>query len=239
MKISNALGRSLDTLLVAPENMHAGVVLCHGFLSEKANVTHASICAQLVQSGIGVLTFDFTGHGKSEGSLFHVASAHDFFYDLVAIMNYAHSVFPKTALYGASLGGYIATQYSAQFPVAALALKCPLVDPRKSWPSYREKRFSQVPENIRSALTQKITSLVENIPPLYTVVTQTKNQTYVVGAAYDEFIDRHDIIALAAKLRVPCTFLQGDHDFSEQKEHDKMVFEISNWLIGALAHHGR
>lgn len=44
------------------------VILCHGFTGNMDFPLFDSISASLVEEGIGVLRFDFNGHGKSEGS---------------------------------------------------------------------------------------------------------------------------------------------------------------------------
>ena len=43
------------------------VILCHGFMGNMDNELFDDISADLVAKGIGVVRFDFNGHGKSDG----------------------------------------------------------------------------------------------------------------------------------------------------------------------------
>lgn len=69
--IDGSKGR-LAARLQLPELPQSGkipmVILCHGFTGNMDFPLFDSISASLVEEGIGVLRFDFNGHGKSEGS---------------------------------------------------------------------------------------------------------------------------------------------------------------------------
>ncbi len=62
----------LAARLQLPELSQSGkipmVILCHGFTGNMDFSLFDSISVSLVEEGIGVLRFDFNGHGKSEGS---------------------------------------------------------------------------------------------------------------------------------------------------------------------------
>ena len=48
------------------------VILCHGFMGNMDNELFNDISADLVAKGIGVVRFDFNGHGKSDGEFQHM-----------------------------------------------------------------------------------------------------------------------------------------------------------------------
>ena len=48
------------------------VILCHGFIGNMDNPLFDTISANLTKTGIGVIRFDFTGHGASEGDFINM-----------------------------------------------------------------------------------------------------------------------------------------------------------------------
>lgn len=108
------------------------VLVLHGFASSKhgSNRCYVTLAEQLAQAGIATLRFDFRGSGDSEGSL-DKASFEDLISDAVAMAEYVSSVDGvdegRIGFFGASLGGAIAVQASAQSQAAkALALWAPV-----------------------------------------------------------------------------------------------------------------
>lgn len=236
MKITNSKGLKLDALLIANPSMHTGVVMCHGLLSCKDNETHAAISDRLASLGIGSFAFDFSAHGKSDGNLTDVVIS-DFFNDLACAVSYAQPIFPgKLGLYGASFGGAIATMYAATYKVDSLALKCPVVDPVKSWENYlNSSRINQIPEPSRAMFGSKVKQMITGTLPLYTHIPPLKTPTMIVGAADDELVNVSDIVRLALAVDAKeYTILDADHDFSQKDQHDKLVCLISDWFARTL-----
>ncbi len=235
MKITNAKGLKLDALLVTPQPMHAGVVLCHGFLSEKDNETHAAIMKKLASYGIGSLAFDFTGHGKSEGRVLD-ANLADFYADVACVVTYGRPLFPgRLGLYGASLGGAMSILYATYNRVDALALKCPVIDPVKSWDNYLRNKITIVPEQQRAGLSVRVKEQVAGTPPLYKMVASLSCPAMIIGAAYDDLVDIDDLTHFASVLSISdYTILNADHDFSQREEHDKLTDLVSSWFAKRL-----
>src|SRR3989344_2886337 len=123
------------------------VVMCHGFHSSKDNpITSRTLAQKLVENGLSVLRFDFTGHGQSEGDIDEVTPLIGLDDVKCAIKTLNNQNF---ALYGSSFGGYISLLYASQNPVLTLALKAPVSD----WcqvqiSKERGKRFCQETKNI-------------------------------------------------------------------------------------------
>ena len=139
MKIINPKGLSLDALVIP--SVDNGVVLCHGFMSSKDNETHKEIINNLVKNNIGVLAFDFAAHGKSEGDLKDF-SLENLYGDLAVVVANARKIFPgKIGIYASSMSAYIGLLYSSYNPIDALALRCPMIDPIKSWDCYLSKKI--------------------------------------------------------------------------------------------------
>ena len=123
------------------------VVMCHGFHSSKDNpITSRTLAQKLVENGLSVLRFDFTGHGQSEGDIDEVTPLMGLDDLKCAIKTLNNQNF---ALYGSSFGGYISLLYASQNPVLTLALKAPVSDWCQVQISKgRGERFYQETKNI-------------------------------------------------------------------------------------------
>lgn len=233
MKLIRADGRSLEALLLTPQNPRAGVVLCHGINSSKDNETHTAIMERLYKNNIGCLAFDFSGHGKSEGNFMEI-TLHDFGIDIGTAMTYAKLyAFPgkKIGIYGASLGGAISVLYAARYPPDLLALKCPIVDLCTSLDAYLHYENPNNQEPLRSAIAIKAPSLVAGMLPLYQQVTDISVPTCLVGATHDNLIKEGDLIKLVGILNVQrFVMLPADHNFTQPEQHEEMVSCITEWF---------
>src|SRR3989344_3234433 len=94
------------------------VVMCHGFHSSKDNpITSRTLAQKLVENGLSVLRFDFTGHGQSEGNIDEITPLYGLD-DLKSTIKTLGK--KKIAIYGSSFGGYIALLYATDHPIQAL-----------------------------------------------------------------------------------------------------------------------
>lgn len=91
------------------------VILCHGFSGNMGGKLFDDITADLNKEGIGVLRFDFNGHGKSEGR-FQDMTVPNEIDDAKAVIKWA-SKLPTTAsisLLGHSQGGVVAAMTAGE-----------------------------------------------------------------------------------------------------------------------------
>lgn len=63
----NARGQKLHVRSYWPENPKAIVIFLHGFAGHANRPIHGPISTEMVQNDYAYLTFDFHGHGYSEG----------------------------------------------------------------------------------------------------------------------------------------------------------------------------
>ncbi len=97
-----------------PENQPKGViVLVHG-LGEHSGRYSTHFADYFSNEGFSILTFDLPGHGKSGGKRGHIEHYEDFNNLLSAGISHAKKKYPSLPifLYGHSLGGLIALEYS-------------------------------------------------------------------------------------------------------------------------------
>lgn len=110
--INGSMGR-LAARLQLPE-MKAGekchmVVVCHGFTSSMDDPVVATVASRLLETGFGVLRFDFNGHGRSEGDFTEMTVPNEID-DALAVVAYARDL-PQAvdvSLLGHSQGGVVA-----------------------------------------------------------------------------------------------------------------------------------
>ncbi len=123
----NTPAGSLAGLLHLPERIPApAVVCCHGMLSSKDSRKFAYIGEQLVQRGVAVLRFDFSGCGQSRiqpaDSLLSSRLR-----DLHAVLEYVQRQMwsdGRMGLVGSSLGGYLSLLALAARRYALDAVVC-------------------------------------------------------------------------------------------------------------------
>jgi len=117
-------GLRLAALLYRPpEGAAAGAVLvCHGAGSRKEN--HADFAGRAVARGLAALTFDFRGHGESEGAADDGAE-HDVIAGAHALAAAVGA--PWLAARGSSMGAYLALSAAAARPrlFRRIAALCP------------------------------------------------------------------------------------------------------------------
>jgi uncharacterized OsmC-like protein/alpha/beta superfamily hydrolase len=143
----NAAGEQLAGILEAPDGRRprACALFAHCFTCTKNIRAAASISAALVEHGIAVLRFDFTGLGESEGE-FGGSGFSGNVDDLVAAADYLASHFEAPALLvGHSLGGTAVLMAAPRIPsaTAVVTLGAP------SHASHVQQHFAESVDEIR------------------------------------------------------------------------------------------
>ena len=102
------------------------VIVCHGFGSCKEN--HAAFAQEAAAQGFVTLTFDFRGHGASEGCL-DSRTVNDIGAALAYLRADAAVDPARIAVRGSSMGGYFALHAAARWPeLAAVVAICPATE---------------------------------------------------------------------------------------------------------------
>jgi putative redox protein len=116
LEFEGSTGERLMARLDSPDHgpMSGCAVFAHCFTCSKDLKAVVNIGAALNQEGIGVLRFDFTGLGESEGDFADTSFASNV-EDLVAAARFLESAYePPRILIGHSLGGAAVLQAAAQ-----------------------------------------------------------------------------------------------------------------------------
>lgn len=122
----NSKSLTLSAVFEGEDRNASVVIMCHGYESSKDSpLTQKAFSKKLIERGVSVYRFDFTGHGESEGSLNDITPLQGLDDLNSAVTNLNKKDF---ALYGSSFGGYVALLYASENSVLALALKAPVSD---------------------------------------------------------------------------------------------------------------
>ncbi len=94
------------------------LIMAHGFSSSKGSPTVKMIMGELPARGIGVIAFDFPGHGESpvDGDMLTVDHCVD---DLKAVGEFVRADYPDAEIcyFGSSFGAYITLHYLMKYHV--------------------------------------------------------------------------------------------------------------------------
>ena len=108
-------GLSIAARMVWPDRAGPApaLILCHGFGSCKEN--HAAFAAQAAAQGWAVLSFDFRGHGASDGCL-DSRTIHDLAAALAWLQEQPGIDHGRIAVRGSSMGAYFAIHAARRWP---------------------------------------------------------------------------------------------------------------------------
>ncbi len=106
LKIIKENQERIAALIFLPDSFNYLLITCHGFRGRKENSDR--ICAfadQINELGLGVIAFDFTGSGESDGEFSEITLTRQV-QDLKTVIDYAYRTYKKPIiLLGRSLGG--------------------------------------------------------------------------------------------------------------------------------------
>ncbi|HEU4683025.1 MAG TPA: alpha/beta fold hydrolase [Nitrospira sp.] len=188
------------------------VVLCHGFLSSKNSTTNKTLTRLLNERGIATFRFDFFGQGESAGSFEDITVSLALEQAEAALDLLTTQGYRRIGLVGSSFGGLVAILCAARRPdVAALGLKCPVVD------FGEELRLEFGTEEL---LRWKETDTIPNI-------TGGTARVRMKFALYEDAL-RHVAYEPASRITAPTLIVQGDRD-------ELIPLHQSRRLLDALA----
>lgn len=111
VQIESRTGMTLMAWIARPKHHPASVILCHGVWTNHKEMVGR--CVELLKLGYGVVLFDFSGHGESEGST--TTMGYREMLDLLGVVDWAadHVELGRLAVWGNSMGGSVAIMAAA------------------------------------------------------------------------------------------------------------------------------
>lgn len=108
MKIEGKKGYLIDIKTFIPKDCENIIIACHGFGGDKESSAITLLADKIKNDKIGVITFDFPGHGKSEVEADEL-TLNNCISDLETVEEYARNEFKnaKIGVFATSFGAYI------------------------------------------------------------------------------------------------------------------------------------
>ncbi len=246
----NASGLSTPAIFAQPSTSTTlGVILCHGFLSDKQSRSNRRLTELLVPQGIATFRFDWYGMGETQDH-FSNMSLKQCEEQLDAAFQFLQERgVNQLGIVGSSFGGFLAILSAPRFPtLKALGLKCPVVD----FPEVLRLEFG--PETMeRWESTNHIPNIIGDgspIPLHYrfyeecltydadAALPRIQAPTLVVHGDQDELIPRSQIDHLMEALTSPkhLKLIEGaNHQFGRPEEFRLMTAHLAQWMVTHLS----
>jgi pimeloyl-ACP methyl ester carboxylesterase len=191
-------------------------ILCHGLNSSKDANTNIALEKIFLENKIDVFRFDFFAHGESEGDVAD-RNVTVFVDNILQSIEYVKNLgYKDIGLYGASFGGMAAViAASKSKDVKVLALKAAGMGPSRDMPQYKKDFDSKT----WITAAQKIA-----IPSL------------IIHGTADELIEPDYAKELADSIQSSNLLLYegADHRFTNEKDFERVIRDVSKFIISAL-----
>ena len=215
----NSKGNKLVGILSNPgEDTNCPIaILCHGLNSGKDSKTNLNLEKAFSKHNIASLRFDFFAHKESEGNL-EDRSVEEFVDDILKAIDYVKNKgYSKIGIYGGSFGGVAAViAASKSSDLKVMALKAPgMGKTSRKLPNYKEDFDAKV--WIMGGERVKIPTLI------------------VHGMADEDVeIEFGEELAKSIEGSKLNIFPGADHLFSKEEDFEKMIKDISEFIIEKL-----
>lgn len=180
LKFKNSRGLTLSAIFEGNDQKSPVVVMCHGFGSSKDSDANKDLSQKILDRGLSVFRFDFTGCGQSQGKLEDLTPLAGFDDLKSAINTLGRNQF---ALYGNSFGGYTALLYASGDPILALGLKAPV----SYYPDVSTVENAQQNYGFTQSIKNNFLVEVKNID-LYKKAQRINAPTLIVHGDQDEIV---------------------------------------------------
>jgi pimeloyl-ACP methyl ester carboxylesterase len=198
-----------DELLGVPAPLV--VLYLHGFGSRQEGEKATFFRARALESGLAFCSFDFRGHGASQGSMRELTLTRNLA-DVAAVGQWlAEKGHSRIALFGSSMGGATALWHAALRPrgVAAVALIAPAVGmavgmERWAGPERlaRWEREGSIPFSNEFVACELGWGLMEDLRryPLDDLVARYRTPTVIFQGKLDDTVEWRDVAAFAGRV---------------------------------------
>lgn len=241
LSFTNASGQRLSALYEAPTSgARANVLFAHCFTCTKQIGTATRISRALAARGFGVLRFDFTGLGSSEGDFANTNFSSNV-EDLVCAADHLRAHYSAPAiLIGHSLGGTAVLAAAAHIPEAsALVTIAAPSDPAhvagllaEQLEAIHTQGYAQV-EIAGQRFTIKRQFLDDlQQHPLEQSLKQLQRALLVFHSPVDEVVDIEHARAIYAAARHPKSFIsldRADHMLSDPRDAQYVAETLAAW----------
>jgi len=226
IRFKNSRNLNLSAIFEGENRDAPVIVMCHGYNSSKDRPSTAGLAARLVNKGLSVFRFDFTGNGESEGKLDDLTPSVGINDLKSAIKNLGKRQF---GLYGKSFGGCVALLYASQNSVLVLGLVAPVSD-------YLE--VETIYQSVDKFTPKKKTNFLEEIKDIniYKIAKNIKAPTLIVHGDKDPIVplsqSKKLLKSLAGEKRLE--ILPGAGHVMSDEDIEKASTLIADFLAKTL-----
>ena len=217
VRFSDGHGNKVSAILSTPDHEDKQgipiVIMCHGLGTGKDSATNLALERIFLKQGIATFRFDFFAHGESEGKVEN-RSVTLFVNDILKAIEYVKNKgYNRMGICGASLGGVAAVIAASKTPyLSVMVLKAAGMGNSRNMPNYK-KEFD--------AKTWIEAGKKVGIP------------TLIVHGTADEEVEVKLGKELASSIKGSLLELVegADHMFSKKEDFERMVKDISTFMI--------
>ncbi|MCW9013912.1 MAG: alpha/beta fold hydrolase [Gammaproteobacteria bacterium] len=219
----------------------AYIIMSHCFTCTKETLTTARVSRGLAQQGFGVLRFDFTGLGDSEGN-FSDSNFTSMVNDVHSAAEYLQKNYSApVTLIGHSMGGTAALAAS----VAITSCDTVITIAAPNEPSHVLHHFGKAMDQLESGQNAEITVAGIQYPvkpqfiqdvygfKMRKILSNFNKRILAIRAGKDSLVSHSDadnIIALTSAESRLYELKDADHLFSDRIDTNNMISEINLWL---------
>ncbi|WP_422529336.1 alpha/beta hydrolase [Serratia fonticola] len=203
------------------------VILLHGGGSS-SKAGFIKLRETLINMGLGSLSFDFLGHGQSEGNL-EGFSLKDRVNQAKAIINSVSSGNSKINIMGFSMGAYIATLLTQYYKVSRLGLFIPAMYSREAYEVPFGSKFSKVIRKPKNWLDSDGFQIIKNFHGNLLIVSAENDE--IVPAIIPELLYKN---SFNSEWKHHYIIPKGTHNLSKlayDAPHHRysLLHNIFNW----------
>ena len=228
-----------------PTNATTVVIALHGFAGDKKSGCILSLKERVVQEGIGLITFDWPGHGESEvgGEELTVTNCLD---DLDTVYQAIKQNYPSVkyiVTFATSFGGYLALLYHYEHPGAFhhVILRAPAIrmgtvlEHNIMTPEMKQEVVEKGYFDFGYERVMKVTQQFLDEVKKYDVVELYKGAICqdidIIHGTRDDFVPISDSIQFCEEHQIPLHKIEGaDHRFKGPGQIEEII-EIADEII--------
>lgn len=236
---------NIDCDACVPIDATVVVIALHGFAGDKKSGCILSLKERVVKEGIGLITFDWPGHGESEvgGEELTIANCLD---DLNTVYHFIKETYPTVrdiVAFATSFGGYLALLYRHEHPDAFhhVILRAPAIrmgtvlEQNVMTPEMKHEVAAKGYFDFGYERNMKVTQKFLDEVKKNDVVTLYKGEICpdidIIHGTIDDFVPIGDSIAFCEEHQIPLHKIEGaDHRFKGPGQIEEII-EIADNLI--------
>lgn len=247
MKIQGKNGYFIDIKTFIPNNCENIIIACHGFGGDKESSAITLLADKIKKDKIGVITFDFPGHGKSEVEADKL-TLDNCISDLETVEEYARSQFlnAKIGIFATSFGAYITLLKINRngHRYASIVLRAPAICMdeilknailTESIEKYEEKGYAILGYDREMKVSYKYyKELLDN--KLFNIYNANEEMIIIQGTK-DDMAPIEDTIRFIEEKNTKANLIKiegADHRMKKEGELDKAINSARKYIIKCM-----